>query len=151
MISFNTMKRLNYTSLSGSLLLVILTLMACNQREKLSVEKNESQQDSQSSRILSEDEAVNLIKNLEEVERKNKLVVKDSQGKRHLSTYAETLPTPKDPNYYVKVAEDNGGSYVTYYIFAVNSRNKAISFYDVLNDKLLPLNTWRRTTPPNER
>ncbi len=142
---------LNYTSLSCSLLLVILTLTACNQRKNLSVEKNAPQQNSQSNRNISEDEAVNLIKNLEEVKRKNELVVKDSQGKRHLSTYTETLPTSNDPNYYVKVAEDNGGSYVTYYIFAVNSRNKAISFYDVINDKLLSLNTWRRTTPPNER
>lgn len=145
------MKKLNYTSLSCSLLLVILTLTACNQRKNLSVEKNDPQQNSQSNRNISEDEAVNLIKNLEEVKRKNELVVKNSQGKRRLSTYAETLPTPNDPNYYVKVAEDNGGSYVNYYIFAVNSRNKAISFYDVINDKLLSLNTWRRTTPPNER
>ncbi len=145
------MKRLNYTSISCSLLLVILTFTACNQREKLAVEKNEPKQSSQSSHILSEDEAVNLIKNLEEVKRKNELVVKDSQGKRHLSTYTEMLPTSKDPNYYVKVAEDNGGSYVTYYIFAVNSRSEAISFYDVLNDKLLSLHTWRRITPTSER
>jgi hypothetical protein len=151
LISFNTIKKLNYTLLPCSVLLVVLTTMACNQRENVSVEKNRPKQNSQSTHIISEDEAVILISNLEEVQRKNELVAKNSQGKRHLSTYVETLPTLKDPNYYVKLAEDNGGSYVTYYIFAVHSKTKDISFYDVVNETLVSLNTWRHTTPTNER
>jgi hypothetical protein len=150
LIKFNDMRQLNLT-LNYSLLIMVLALTACKHHEKVPDENDKPKQSSRSIRRVSEEEAVSVIANLEEVKRKNELVVRDSKGKRHLSTYAETPPTAKDLNYYVKVAEDNGGSYVTYYIFAVNSKTSAISFYDVLNDKLLPLNTWRRTIPLNER
>jgi hypothetical protein len=147
LINFNYTMKLNYAALKYGLLYIGLSFIACDQHEKASVEKHQLKPN----QAISEDEAVNLITKLDEVRRKNELVVKESKRKRHLSTYVETPPTTEDPNYYVKVAENNGGSYVTYYIFAVNGKTSAISFYDVLNDKLLPLNTWRRTIPLNER
>jgi hypothetical protein len=99
----------------------------------------------------SEDQAVNLIMNLEEVKRKSEQVKTDSKGKRHLATYVETPPTDTDLNYWIKVAEDNGGSYVTYYTFAVNSKSREINYYDAINDSLISLSQWRRTTPLEER
>jgi hypothetical protein len=88
---------------------------------------------------------------LNEVKRKNALIMKESNGKRRLSTYVETLPTVADPYYWVKVAEDNGGSFVTYYSFGVQAKTHAIVFYDVMQDSLFSLSQWRKTTPVGER
>jgi hypothetical protein len=93
-----------------------------------------------------EDQIVNLIMNLEEVKQKAKEVETLSHGKRHLSSYIENSPTTTDPYYWVKVAEDNGDSYVTYYTFAVNSKTQSIKYYDVVNDSLVSLSQWRKST-----
>ena len=98
-----------------------------------------------------EDQVVSLIMNLDEVKRKDSLVKKESKGKRNLSTYVETPPTAADPYYWVKVAEDNGGSYVTYYSFGVQAKTHAIKYYDVVQDSLISLSQWRKTTPVDER
>jgi hypothetical protein len=93
-----------------------------------------------------EDQIVNLIMNLEEVKQKAQEVEKLSHGKRHLSSYIETSPTTTDPYYWVKVAEDNGDNYVTYYTFAVDSKTQSIKYYDVINDSLVSLSQWRKST-----
>ena len=101
--------------------------------------------------IKEEDIVVNLIMNLDEVKHKSAQVVKASKGDRHLSTYIEIRPTVTDPYYSVKVAEDNGGSYVAYYSFAVHSKTHEIAYYDVIRDSLISINQWRKTTPAKER
>lgn len=98
-----------------------------------------------------EDRIVNLIMDLDEVKRKDSIVVKLSKGKRRLSTYVEAIPTATDPYYWVKVAEDNGGSYVTYYSFAVHPKTYQVSYYDVTQDSLITIDQWRKTTPAEER
>ncbi|WP_462267391.1 hypothetical protein [Mucilaginibacter sp.] len=99
---------------------------------------------------INEDKAVDLIMKLDEVKRKNAEVEKLSQGKRRLSTYVETSPTAADPNYWVKVAENNGGSYVTYYTFAVHNKTGTIHYYDIERDTLISLEEWRKNLSEDE-
>ncbi|CAM3677884.1 hypothetical protein MUGA111182_02710 [Mucilaginibacter galii] len=142
--------------ISGSYqsLVILLTgimLMACHPSPDKKVEQPGVKNTAKPKVVNQEDEVVNLILNLPEVKRKSAQVEKDSQGKRHLETYVETPPTAKDPNYWVKVAEDNGNSLVAYYIFAVHGKTHQISMYDEVNDSLKPLSKWREETPANER
>jgi hypothetical protein len=101
--------------------------------------------------VKPEDEVVNLIMNLEEVKRKTAQVKKLSKGKRTLMTYVETPPTGKDPNYWVKVSEDNGGSLVAYYTFAVDAKTHRIAYYDDIDDTTISLEEWRKTVPVTDR
>lgn len=105
----------------------------------------------QSPSVKPEDEVVNLIVNLEEVKRKTAEVKKLSKGKRTLMTYVETPPTGKDPNYWVKVSEDNGGSLVAYYTFAVDAKTHSIAYYDDIHDTTISLEEWRKTVPVTDR
>ncbi|WP_142531265.1 hypothetical protein [Pedobacter westerhofensis] len=98
-----------------------------------------------------EDEVVNLIMNLKEVKHKTAYVKKLSKGKRTLMTYVETPPTSKDPNYWVKVSEDNGESLVAYYTFAVDAKTHRIAYYDDLHDTTISLEEWRKTVSVSDR
>ncbi|WP_345949264.1 hypothetical protein ABDD95_20675 [Mucilaginibacter sp. PAMB04274] len=98
-----------------------------------------------------EEAAVDRVMDLEEVKRKMAEVEKASKGKRHLSVYAETTPTKEDLYYWIKVAENNGGSYVAYYTFAVDSKTRDVRYYDPMQDSLLTIEQWRKTTPLSER
>lgn len=97
-----------------------------------------------------EDIAIDQVMALPEIKQKNIEVEKDSRGKRHLSGYVVTLPTSKDPYYWVNVAEDNGDSNVTYYSFAVDNRDLHIEYYDPLQDSLISIEQWRKTLPINK-
>jgi hypothetical protein len=127
-----------------------VTVFACNSPQKEEVAKHQ-QKAVKPAIMQEEDQVVSLIMNLDEVKRKSAMVVKESKGKRHLSTYIETPPTATDPYYWVKVAEDNGGSYVTYYSFEVRAKTHAIKYYDAMQDSLISLSQWRKTTTPDER
>ena len=87
---------------------------------------------------------VNLIAQLPEVVESDKYMRTHGPDKRHLETYIERNPTKSDVHYYLAVAENNGVLMVSHYKFAVNSKTYAISYYDVLTDKLTPLNVWRK-------
>ena len=101
--------------------------------------------------VNQEDSIVEMIMDLEEVKRKTAAVELGSKGKRTLSTYVETPPTGDDPNYWVKVAEDNGDTYVTYYTFAVDARTRNIRYYDVVDGNLISLAKWRQSTPSSNK
>ena len=133
------------------LFVLALTVFACKQANQKAAKQKHQNSIKAPAGIKTDDEAAKLILDLEEVKRKDAIVRKGSKSKRHLSVYVETPPTTADPNYWVKVAEDNGGSYVTYYSFAVNSKTRQISYYDVIQDAVIPLAQWRKTTPANER
>lgn len=98
-----------------------------------------------------EEQVVKLIMDLQEIKMRNAEVERLSKGKRRLSTYVESPPSSDDPNYTVKVAEDNGSNFVTYYTFAVDGKTRAIKYYDVVQDTLISLNDWRKTTPLKDR
>jgi len=101
--------------------------------------------------VNQEESIVRLIMNLEEIKRATAAVERGSKGKRTLSTYVESPPTSDDPNYWVKVAEDNGDTYVTYYTFAVDARTRNIRYYDVVDGNLISLAKWRQSTPSSNK
>jgi ribosomal protein S15P/S13E len=119
-------------------------ILSCQPQQEKQAKKNFTKATPATVVSNDEEQAINLIMALEEIKRKSAQVEKDSHGKRHLATYAETMPTATDPNYWIKVAEDNGGSYVTYYTFAVNSKTRKISYYDPMQDSLISLDQWRK-------
>ncbi|MFD1258351.1 hypothetical protein ACFQ3S_16215 [Mucilaginibacter terrae] len=130
--------------------IIAITLVACQSPQKKDGVKYQPKA-IKPAVINEEDQVINMVMNLDEVKRKSALIAKESKGKRHLSTYVETPPTAAQPYYWVKVAEDNGGSYVTYYSFGVQAKTHAIMFYDVMQDSLISLSQWRNTTPVDER
>jgi hypothetical protein len=142
---------ISITYQSFVILLTGIMLTACQPEKDKKTELPSVKTTAKPATLNEQDQVVNLIMNLEEVKRKSEQVKTDSKGKRHLETYVETPPTAQDPNYWVKVAEDNGNSLVAYYIFAVNSKTRQISHYDEITDTLVPLSQWREQTPANER
>ena len=102
-------------------------------------------------KVNTEEQIAHMVMDLEEVKRKTAMVERLSKGTRTLSTYVESPPTAEDPCYCVKVAEDNGSNYVTYYTFNVSPVDYSISYYDVVVGEFIPLNQWRKTTPLSDR
>jgi len=131
--------------------LACLVITACDAKKQNESGKYHKQAAGPNIAVSKEDKVITLVMELDEVKRKSAQVTKNSNGKRHLATYVETLPTATDPNYWVKVAEDNGGSYVTYYSFAVDAATHNICYYDVTQDSLISITQWRKTIPVNER
>ncbi len=108
------------------------------------------QKRSENSSLNREDRVVKQVMALPEIEQKNTEVEQSSKGQRHLSGYINSLPTSKDPYYWVDIAEDNGDSYVTYYTFAVDRRDFKIRYYDPVQDSLISLEEWRKNALVNE-
>jgi hypothetical protein len=97
----------------------------------------------QNQKVALEDKILDTVLSLSEVKQEAKKVERLSHDKRHLSDVIYQKPS-KDFNYYwVKVWEDNGGAYATHFNFYVQPKTLEIKFYDVVNDKLLDLKTWR--------
>jgi len=128
----------------------VLTFSSCHDREK-QTKVHEQKTLAKPDSVDQENQIVDLILNIEEVKRKSIRVKQLSKGKRHLSVYVENPPTPSEPYYWVKVAEDNGDNYVTYYTFTVNNKTRSISYYDAVQDSLISLSQWRKSTLVNER
>ena len=127
-----------------------LTLVSCESSPKKGTANVKRQIDKLAS-ATPEEAAIDRVMDLEEVKRKDAEVKKLSKGKRHLSVYVETPPTPTDSYYWIKVAEDNGGSYVTCYTFAVDSKTRDVRYYDPMQDSLLTIEDWRKNTPLSDR
>jgi hypothetical protein len=138
---------LNVLLLCGILCLLMVSCQPTHNKESSATQKKAVK----TVAINPEDAVVNLVMNLGEVKRKMAEVNRESNGKRHLSAFVDTLPTKLDPHYWVKMAEDNGGSYVAYYTFAVNSKTRDIHYYDPMQDSLIAIEKWRETTPLSER
>jgi hypothetical protein len=127
-----------------------LTLVSC-ERSRKKGSNHAKRQIEKLAFATPEEAAIDRVMDLEEVKRKLAEVEKVSKGKRHLSVYAETTPTTEDPYYWIKVAEDNGGSNVAYYTFAVDSKTRDVRFYNPMQDSLMTIEQWRKTTPLSER
>jgi hypothetical protein len=80
-----------------------------------------------------------LIASLPVVVHADNYVRKVTKGKRHLFTYLDSGPTRDDNYYYVKVAEDNGMSYHTHFIFLVDPKTYAIKWLNTVTDERIPL------------
>ena len=128
-----------------------LTSCEWNPKKAAAVVKTKQVQKVKVDTVSQENKVIGLIQELEEVRNKTLEVEKLSQGKRTLATYVESPPTQEDPNYWVKVAEDNGDAYVTYYTFTVNPKGYSISFYEPVEGNLITLAEWRKTVPLTDR
>lgn len=91
-----------------------------------------------------ESKIMDLILSLPEVKQANAYVVKHSHGKRHLFDYIHMRPDNKDGDYWVKVCEDNGGSYATHFNFIVNGKTFAIKYMDTMTSEEVPLEVIRK-------
>ena len=125
---------------------ITLSFQSCEQRAKPKTAKVQVKKE-----VNTEEKIAHMVMDLEEVKRKTAMVERLSKGTRTLSTYIESPPTAGDPYYCVKVAEDNGSNYVTYYTFNVSPDNYSISYYDVVVGEFIPLDQWRKTTPLSDR
>jgi hypothetical protein len=134
-----------------NLIVIISLIFSACQQPKIQKAGLHFQPLSKDPALAKEVAVIDLVWNLEEVQRARNQVEKDSKGKRELSARVETTPTATDPNYWVKVGEDNGDNYVTRYTFTVNNKNKEIKYYDAVQDTLIPLSIWRSTTPLEKR
>jgi hypothetical protein len=95
-----------------------------------------------------EDKLLNLIYNLPEVKERANYVEKQTNGERHLNiTIIQTPEEPDDKSYWLKVGEDNGTNFVTHFTFSVNPDTFEVKYYDVINDTLVSLATWRAGIP----
>ncbi|RZK25628.1 MAG: hypothetical protein EOO43_05025 [Flavobacterium sp.] len=132
------------------LIISFLTLLSCNHSSKKETAQTKRQVEKLA--LASPDEAaIDRVLDLDEVKRKGAEIDKLSKGERHLSAYVETAPTKEDSNYWIKVAEDNGDSKVAYYTFAVDSKTRDVRYYDPMQDSLISIEQWRKTTPLDER
>ncbi|MEO6521290.1 MAG: hypothetical protein ABIN91_06430 [Mucilaginibacter sp.] len=89
-----------------------------------------------------EEKAMHLIATLPEVIKFNTYVVERSG--RPLVIVVDNDPTKTNPFYKVSVSEDVGERLRTRYWFYVDAKTYAISYWDVANDKIIPLKTWRK-------
>ncbi|TWJ00834.1 hypothetical protein JN11_02094 [Mucilaginibacter frigoritolerans] len=91
-----------------------------------------------------EDKICDLIASLPEVIKADNYMIKTTKGKRHLQTYIEDRPRKDGKYYQLTVSEDNGMNMVPHFKFMVDSKTYAIYYWDVINDKLIPLAKWRK-------
>jgi hypothetical protein len=91
-----------------------------------------------------ESKILDLILSLPEVKQANLYVMKHTNNKRHLFDYINDQPAKKGGDYTVMVAEDNGSTYHTHFIFLVNSKTLKIKYSDVITGEDIPLEVLRR-------
>jgi hypothetical protein len=97
-----------------------------------------------------EDKILDTVLSLPEVKKEANKVEQLSHNKRHLSDVIYQRSEKSFNYYWVKVWEDNGDAYVTYFHFYVNPKTLEIKFYDVVNDKLVDLKIWRKLHKKNQ-
>lgn len=87
---------------------------------------------------------VKLINNLPEVMDANKYIYRTTHGQRDLKTYIERSPTAAQPYYVVSVREFNGMNLVPHFWFYVDPKTFDIRYWDVAEDKSIPLKQWQK-------
>jgi hypothetical protein len=94
--------------------------------------------------IKQDEKITNLIASLPEVTSSNQAIIKKTKGKIHLVTYIDQRPN-KQVNYYlVTVAEDQKWRFMPHFTFKVDAKTFAISYWAIIEDKFIPLSTWRK-------
>ena len=83
--------------------------------------------------------AIDSIWNCEKVQAKQLEIETLSNNERHLTI----LEFEQDNDLLIKLAEDNGVSYVTHLTFNIYpSQNYSIKYYDVIEDELVDFGDW---------
>ena len=89
-------------------------------------------------------EVRDIIARLPEVIKADQYISKKTQGKRHLVTFIDNKPTRQQHYYIITVSEDNGMNMVSHFKFIVGAKTHTIRFWDVENDKFIPIAVWRK-------
>lgn len=92
-----------------------------------------------------ENRIVDTIFKLPEVQEMQKSIDKQTAGKRSLKIFITDTPTTANNYHWVKVAEDNGSNLVTHFNFFVYPNIERIMYFDVVADKEMTLEEWRKT------
>lgn len=74
----------------------------------------------------------------------DKYLRKETNGERNLKVWIAGYPEDNNGSYYVKAGEDNGTNYVAHHIFLIDPKTMTITYEDVVNDRLISLEEWRR-------
>ncbi|MHB8207184.1 hypothetical protein [Mucilaginibacter sp.] len=118
------MKRITIT-----VLLLLFTVVVHSQSEEKLTKKDEK--------------VLDMIASLPEVVQADKYIIKVTKHHKHLETYIDSKPSKHNNKYSLTVAEDNGMNLVPHFKFVVDAKTYAISYWDVANDKNIPLSVWR--------
>ncbi len=94
-----------------------------------------------------ENKILDTVLSLPEVKSSAAYIEKRTKGKRHLASVIYRKPGNNQPYYWVKVWEDNGYSYVSWYNFYVYPKTFLIKYLDTAKDKAIDLATWRKRQP----
>ncbi len=69
---------------------------------------------------------------------------KQTKGKRNMQFMIAERPSANFNYYWVNVMEDNEFNYATDYHLMVDPKSRVVKFYDVVNDTIIDLVTWRK-------
>ncbi|NCD70928.1 hypothetical protein [Mucilaginibacter agri] len=61
-----------------------------------------------------------------------------------MAAYIDHVPTKNQKYYYVTIAEDQHDRLMPHQTFLVNPKTNEINYWDILNDKIVPLKIWRK-------
>lgn len=87
---------------------------------------------------------MDTIFSLPEMKELDKFLRKETKGERNLKIWIAGTPQDSDGFYYVKAGEDNGDNYVAHHNFLIDPNTMTIKYDDVVNEKLVTLDEWRR-------
>jgi len=139
-------------------LFIILTVFLCTsinieaQNESLKpVDGISGQSNSKNDYCSTEESIVDIIWNLKEVQKRNKYVIKKSNGKRKLTILIYKKPEETEKEYYwLKVVEDNGSNFYSHYNFFVYPKHMKVVYFDTVNNKEIELKTWQNQLTKNK-
>lgn len=98
---------------------------------------------SQTSNIIDEETAFNLVWQLPQVQRKARVIQQLSKGTIKVSAIVDGYPTPDNPYYTVRVFEDEPDHNSTIYWFRVLNTGDVIEVLDVIENRYISLEEWK--------
>lgn len=97
----------------------------------------------QSSSVIDEKAALDLVWKLPQVKRKAREIQRLSKGKIRVAVIIDSPPTPETPYYTISVVENHVDHVDTIYIFRVLNPTGVIQVYDILKDEYIALQEWK--------
>jgi len=91
-----------------------------------------------------EQKIIDTIYRLPEVKKRADYVKTHTNGTRQLKYTIWTTPAKSAPYYWIKVMEDNGGSYYTHFNFYLYPASFLIKYLDPGNGNAIRLEQWRK-------
>lgn len=108
------------------------------------LDKNQFAKVTNTTREIDQKTALNLVWQLPLVQRKAKEIERLSRRTIKVAAIVESVPTPTQPYYTIRVFEDDPNNYnYTIYWFRVFSATGVIEALDVIENKYISLDEWR--------